>query len=90
MAMVRLGYVKGNRMSNLQTKNIKLRERAVGIVQDECNVDAAKAQTVLEAADWKLPVALVMQQANVNREAAEAALAKTNQLVAQAVLELKS
>ncbi|HEX4946563.1 MAG TPA: N-acetylmuramic acid 6-phosphate etherase [Blastocatellia bacterium] len=90
MAMVRLGYVKGNRMSNLQTKNIKLRERAVGIVQDECQVDAATAQAVLEAADWKLPVALVMQQANVNREAAEAALARTNQLVAQAVLELKS
>ena len=30
--MVRLGYVSGNRMSNLQPKNIKLRERAVRIV----------------------------------------------------------
>lgn len=90
MALVRLGYVKGNRMSNLQTKNIKLRERAVGIVQDECKVDAATARAVLEAADWRLPVALVMQQANVNREIADAALAKANQLVARAVAELKS
>ncbi len=90
MAMVRLGYVKGNRMANMQTKNIKLRERAVGIVQDECRVDEATARAVLEAADWRLPVALVMQQANVNREAAEAALVNANQLVARAVTELKS
>lgn len=90
MAMVRLGYVKGNRMSNLQTKNIKLRERAVGIVQDECGVDAATAQAVLEAADWKLPVALVMQQAKVKRETAEAALAQTHQLVAPAVAFLQT
>ena len=90
MAMVRLGYVKGNRMSNLQTKNIKLRERAVGIVKDECSVDDATAQAVLEAANWKLPVALVMQQAQVDQEAAEAALARSNQLVAQAIVELRS
>ncbi len=90
MAMVRLGYVQGNRMANMQTKNIKLRERAVGIVQDECKVDEATAQTVLEAANWKLPVALVMQQANVKREAAEAALTNANQSVMQAVTKLKS
>ena len=90
MAMVRLGYVKGNRMANMQTKNIKLRERAVGIVQEECSVDTTTAQAVLEAADWKLPVALVMQRANVNRGAAEAALAKTNQSVAQAIESLEA
>lgn len=87
MTMVRLGYVKGNRMANMQTKNIKLRERAIGIVQDECSVDAVTAKTVLEAADWKLPVALVMQQASVNRAEAENALAKNHQSVARAVKE---
>lgn len=89
MTMVRLGYVKGNRMANMQTKNIKLRERAIGIVSDECGVDAATAQAVLEAADWKLPVALVMQQAGVNREAAENALTQNHQSVAQASASLK-
>ncbi|MBS1808864.1 MAG: N-acetylmuramic acid 6-phosphate etherase [Acidobacteria bacterium] len=88
MAMVRLGYVTGNRMANMQTKNIKLRQRAVGIVQDECNVDEATAQSVLEAANWKLPVALVMQQANVSREVAENALEKSHQSVARAVAKL--
>lgn len=88
MTMVRLGYVKGNRMANMQTKNLKLRQRAVGIVQDECKVDEATAQAVLEAADWKLPVALVMQQANVTSEIAVAALAKKHQSVARAVADL--
>ena len=88
MTMVRLGYVKGNRMANMQTKNIKLRQRAVGIVQDECRVDEATAQAVLEAANWKLPVALVMQQANVSCEVAAAALEKAQQSVARAVQTL--
>jgi N-acetylmuramic acid 6-phosphate etherase len=88
MTLVRLGYVTGNRMSNLQTKNLKLRERAVGIVQDECDVEEATARAVLEAAAWQLPVALVMQQANVKREIAETALANAQQLVARAVANL--
>ena len=33
--MVRLGYVSGNRMSNMQPKNIKLRERALRILMKE-------------------------------------------------------
>ncbi len=86
MAMVRLGYVKGNRMANMQTKNIKLRERAIGIVMADCQVDETTAQAVLEVADWKLPIALVMQQAGVNREVAEKALAASNASVAQAVM----
>ena len=88
MTMVQLGYVKGNRMANMQTKNIKLRQRAVGIVQDECKVDEATAQAVLESAYWKLPVALVMQQTNASREVAEAALEASNQSVARASTEL--
>ena len=88
MTMVRLGYVKGNRMANMQTKNIKLRERAIGIVMADCQVDEATAQAVLEAADWKLPVALVMQQAGVNFEIAKSALEENNQSVAHAIASL--
>ena len=88
MAMVRLGYVKGNRMANMQTKNIKLRQRAVGIVQDECKVAEATAEAVLGAANWQLPVALVMQQAKVSREVAMAALENANQSVERAVKNL--
>jgi N-acetylmuramic acid 6-phosphate etherase len=56
--MVRLGYVSGNRMSNLQPKNIKLRERAVRIVMAETGVDENKAVSALEAAQWSVQGAL--------------------------------
>jgi N-acetylmuramic acid 6-phosphate etherase len=56
--MVRLGYVSGNRMSNLQPKNIKLRERAVRIVMAESGVDQAAATAALEASGWKIPDAV--------------------------------
>lgn len=56
--MVRLGYVSGNRMSNLQPKNIKLRERAVRIVMAETGVDEETAASVLEASKWNVQGAL--------------------------------
>lgn len=52
--MVRLGYVSGNRMSNLQAKNIKLRERAVRIVMAESGADQADATAALQAVGWRI------------------------------------
>jgi N-acetylmuramic acid 6-phosphate etherase len=56
--MVRLGYVSGNRMSNLQPKNVKLRERAVRIVMAETGVDQQAATAALESAGWVVQGAL--------------------------------
>ena len=56
--MVRLGYVSGNRMSNLQARNTKLRERALRIVIAETGVDQAKAAAALEASNWAIQEAL--------------------------------
>jgi N-acetylmuramic acid 6-phosphate etherase len=56
--MVRLGYVSGNRMSNLQPRNVKLRERAVRIVMAEAGVDEEKAVSALEASKWVVQRAL--------------------------------
>ena len=56
--MVRLGYVSGNRMSNLQPRNVKLRERAVRIVMVERGVDQQKATSALESSDWSIQRAL--------------------------------
>lgn len=56
--MVRLGYVSGNRMSNLQAKNVKLRERAVRILMAEKGVNQADATAALEASGWKIQDAL--------------------------------
>lgn len=50
--MVRLGYVSGNRMSNLQARNVKLRDRAVRIVSAETGVDQETATRALDASNW--------------------------------------
>jgi len=50
--MVRLGYVSGNRMSHLQARNIKLRDRAVRIVCAETGVDQETATRALDASNW--------------------------------------
>ena len=88
MTMVRLGYVTGNRMTNLKTSNIKLRQRATGLVMDECNLDKAAAETALEAAGWDLRVAIVMVKTSAPRETAEDALQKSDFIIARAISSL--
>jgi N-acetylmuramic acid 6-phosphate etherase len=56
--MVRLGYVSGNRMSNLRARNSKLRDRAIRIIVAETEVDQAAAEEALEAAGSDVRVAL--------------------------------
>jgi N-acetylmuramic acid 6-phosphate etherase len=56
--MVRLGYVSGNRMSHLQPRNIKLRDRAVRIVMAETGVDQEAAAAALQDANWTIKDAL--------------------------------
>ena len=56
--MVRLGYVSGNRMSHLQARNIKLRDRAVRIIVAETGLDYEAAAVALEAAGNDLNLAL--------------------------------
>jgi N-acetylmuramic acid 6-phosphate etherase len=59
--MVRLGYVSGNRMSHLQARNIKLRDRAVRIIVAETGLDYEAAAAALAAAGGNLQAALASQ-----------------------------
>ena len=52
--MAGLGYVSGNRMSNMQARNTKLIDRAVRIVAAEIGLDQAAAQKELEASGWNV------------------------------------
>lgn len=54
IAMVRLGRVKDNLMVNVQATNDKLRARAVRLVQALTGQSAVKAQTALEATNWRV------------------------------------
>lgn len=90
MALVRLGYVTGNRMSNLQARNTKLRERAMIIVAAECGLDEVQAQQLLEVAGWDLRLAIVMQKSGQERGLAEEALRKSHFAIARAMELLTS
>ena len=88
MAMTRLGYVTGNLMTNVTTRNAKLRQRALGIFMADCGLDETTARSILDSADWDLPVAMVMAKANTTRELAEDALKKSGHTIARAVAYL--
>src|SRR6185503_8698869 len=88
LTLVRLGYVTGNRMTNLRTSNIKLRQRATGIVMAECGLNEEQAVAALEAAAWDLRVTIVMQKGNVSRERAQAALEQSAFAITKAVESL--
>ncbi len=52
LAMVRIGKVKSNLMIDLNPSNVKLRDRAVRIVQELTSVNAAVAHAALEKSRW--------------------------------------
>ena len=83
--MVRLGYVSGNRMSNLQPRNVKLRDRAERILQAELGLDLAAARDALDGAAGDLRIALVMNKSGAGREESTNALEKVNWKVEDAV-----
>lgn len=86
--LVRLGYVTGNRMTNLQTRNQKLRERAVRIIMAETGLGEEAAREKLEAAQGDLRVALVMSKTGCELRTAENALKASHDVVERAVEQL--
>ena len=71
--MVRLGHVYGNLMTNVQTTNEKLVDRAERIIATATGASPERAQQALQQGG-SVRTAIVMQQRNLSREDAEAAL----------------
>lgn len=88
VAMIRLGYVQGNRMTNMKASNEKLQDRAVRILMDEAGVDESQAARLMKDADSDLRVALVMQKADVDIADARSALEEKDYVVEEAVRHL--
>jgi N-acetylmuramic acid 6-phosphate etherase len=84
-ALVRLGYVTGNRMTNLQARNLKLRARSLRILSAEAGFDERAAVEALELAGGDLRVALVMSKTNRSSEESRAALEASAWVVERAV-----
>lgn len=84
-ALVRLGYVKGNRMTNLQPRNEKLRARSARVFAAETGQAEGEASEALGRAGGDLRVALVMFRTGATRERAGRALEASRGVVAGAV-----
>jgi N-acetylmuramic acid 6-phosphate etherase len=84
-AMTRLGYVYGNLMVNVSPKNEKLVERGVGILEEAAGLERRAARKFIAAAGGRVPVALVMAKAGVNRAKAVAALRASQAQVRRAI-----
>ena len=84
-AMIKLGYVNGNRMTNVKSSNTKLKERSLRILMSETNLNESAASDLMEAANYDLRVAIVMHKASVNRQTAEKSLADNNFVIEKAI-----
>ncbi|SEB77500.1 N-acetylmuramic acid 6-phosphate etherase [Terriglobus roseus] len=84
--MVKLGHVYGNLMTNVQTTNVKLVDRAERIIAAATGVTSHEAASLLKEGG-SVRAAIVMQKLGMTREAAEARLAETNQILRKALGE---
>jgi N-acetylmuramic acid 6-phosphate etherase len=89
-AMTRLGYVYGNLMVNLHLKNQKLLQRGVNILERATGVSRKVARQALKQAGNRVPVALVMLQAQVGRADAQQALKSAAGHVRHAIAAARS
>jgi N-acetylmuramic acid 6-phosphate etherase len=87
-ALIRLGYVTGNRMTNLLARNTKLRARSLRILAAESGLDERAAHDLFERAGEDLRVALVMSETGRAPAEARAALEASGWVVARAVESL--
>ncbi len=87
-SLAKLGYVTGNRMTSVQTRNTKLRARAVRILSAETGLDPDAATAALDAAEGDIRVALVMSKTKRSAREAKAALAASQGVVQTAIDKL--
>lgn len=74
--MVRLGKTHGPFMVDMQASNVKLRDRAVRMVQRVSGCGAAEATAALESAGWSTKVAVVQLLGGMPTDQAREALAR--------------
>ena len=82
---IRLGYVYGNLMVNVQPKNSKLADRARRIIAAAAEVGPERAGELLEASGGSVAVAIVMSRKGCARGEAEHLLTAAGGRVSQAL-----
>jgi N-acetylmuramic acid 6-phosphate etherase len=84
---IRLGYVYGNLMVNVQPKNSKLVDRAQRIIANAAGVSYQKAGELLEAGGRDVKTAIVMARAGCSRDEAQSRLAAAHGRIREALGE---
>jgi N-acetylmuramic acid 6-phosphate etherase len=84
-AMVRLGYVFGNLMVNVQPTNEKLVDRATRIIADATGLSRERAASLLVESGQTVRTAIVMGKLGISKADAEQRLASTGWRVRQAL-----
>lgn len=85
LVMVKLGYVRGNRMTHVKPSNVKLKERSVRILMDETSLPETAAADLLSRAGDDLRVAMVMHRTGCDAVSASAALAACAHQIERAI-----
>jgi len=87
--MVRLGYVSGNRMTNVLPRNSKLRARAIRIIMAESGLAEEAALAALDNSGDDPRAALVMLKTGSSIEEAKAALEASKGVIERAAMMLR-
>jgi len=84
-AMIRLGKTFGNLMVDLRATNRKLEDRSERILIEVCGIDRDKARALLDEADGRVKLAIVMHHLGVGREEAERKLDENGGVVRRVI-----
>jgi N-acetylmuramic acid 6-phosphate etherase len=82
---IRLGYVYGNLMVNVQPKNTKLVDRARRIITRAAGVSYERAGELLESSGNNVRIAIIMGKTGVTRDIAEQRLNRASGRISQAL-----
>src|SRR5580658_5104946 len=84
--MIKLGYVYGNLMVNVQPTNKKLEDRARRIIEEAAGVTGERAAELLEQSGRSVRTAIVMEKKKVSRAQAEELLRSAGGKLGEALL----
>lgn len=85
-SMVKMGKTYGNLMVDVQPKSSKLKDRAIRIVCEICEVDSDEAVQLLKNSGWSVKIAVIMKIKNISREGAEKLLNENKGLLRKALI----
>lgn len=84
-AMIRIGKTYGNLMVDLRATNNKLKDRSERILMEVCGVSRSEARRLLDTADQRVKVAIVMQQLALTKDDALSALERSGGVIRRVI-----